>query len=44
MLNEKYRFFKKIFALEHPRFIMQYRARKKDEFVEKYVNLLKSRG
>jgi hypothetical protein len=40
-LNEKYGFFGKIFALEHPRYVMQYRAKKKREFVEKYIEVLR---
>jgi hypothetical protein len=38
-LNEKYGFFGRIFALEHPRFVMQYRAKRKDEFVAKYIEV-----
>lgn len=37
-LNNEHRFFEKIIPLEHPRFIMQYNSRKKDIFVEKYLN------
>lgn len=36
-LNEKHGFFMRIIALEHPRFIMQYRSAKKDEYVRKYL-------
>lgn len=36
-LNEEYKFFKKIVPLEHPRFIMQYRSKQKDQFVNKYI-------
>lgn len=36
-LNEEYRFFKKIIALEHPRFIMQYKFKTKDLYIEKYL-------
>jgi len=39
-INRKQGFFKKLVPLEHPRFIMQYRLKKKDEFVKKYLNLL----
>ncbi len=38
-LNEKYGFFEKIVALEHPRFIMQYRSASRDKFAEKYITL-----
>ena len=36
-LNEEYQFFKKIIALEHPRFIMQYKFKTKDLYIEKYL-------
>lgn len=36
-LNKKYRFFQKIIALEHPRFIMQYKSKSKEEYIEKYL-------
>lgn len=36
-LNEKERFFEKIVPLEHPRFIMQYRQKRKAEFITKYL-------
>lgn len=36
-LNEKERFFKKIVPLEHPRFVMQYRNKRKQEYVDKYL-------
>jgi len=36
-LNEEYGFFKKIVALEHPRFIMQYKAKSKREYIDKYL-------
>ncbi|QHS59186.1 SMUG2 DNA glycosylase family protein [Chitinophaga agri] len=36
-LNEKERFFEKIVPLEHPRFIMQYRQKRKEEFIDKYL-------
>ncbi len=35
MKREK--FFGKITALEHPRFIMQYRATRKQEYIDKYL-------
>jgi hypothetical protein len=37
-LNDKYSFFNKIIALEHPRFVMQYRARKKQFYIDKYID------
>lgn len=36
-LNEKEKFFKEIIALEHPRFIMQYKAKTKDFYIDKYL-------
>lgn len=36
-LNEREKFFDKIVPLDHPRFIMQYRLKKKSEYVKKYV-------
>ena len=40
-INEKYKFFKKIIPLEHPRFIMQYNSKNKDMYLDKYMNALK---
>ncbi|HXG72137.1 MAG TPA: uracil-DNA glycosylase family protein [Gemmatimonadaceae bacterium] len=39
-LNEKHGFFEKIEALEHPRWIMQYRRKKLDTYLAKYEDLL----
>jgi hypothetical protein len=36
-LNEKCGFFREIIALEHPRFIMQYKSKSKQEYIEKYL-------
>jgi len=36
-LNDKYGFFKEIIALEHPRFVMQYKSRTKMEYIDKYL-------
>ncbi|MCW3466580.1 uracil-DNA glycosylase family protein [Chitinophaga nivalis] len=36
-LNEKEHFFKKIVPLEHPRFVMQYRAKTVSDYVDKYL-------
>jgi hypothetical protein len=36
-LNDKKKFFKKIIALEHPRFIMQYKAKTKQFYIDKYL-------
>lgn len=37
-LNEEQGFFGKIVALEHPRFIMQYKAKSKQDYINKYIN------
>ncbi|HEY4786000.1 MAG TPA: uracil-DNA glycosylase family protein [Bacteroidales bacterium] len=39
-LNSEHHFFKTIVPLDHPRFIMQYRRKKIDEYVEKYLEAL----
>lgn len=36
-LNEKERFFGEIVPLEHPRFVMQYRTKRKQEYIDKYL-------
>lgn len=38
LLNEKFGFFKSIIALEHPRFVMQYKSKSKLEYIDKYIN------
>ncbi len=35
-LNNEYQFFKKIIPLSHPRFIMQYKLKQKQEYIERY--------
>jgi hypothetical protein len=40
-LNQEHHFFNKIVTLEHPRYIMQYKAKSKQEYIEKYVRKLK---
>jgi Domain of unknown function (DUF4918) len=39
-LNEEHHFFKKIIALEHPRFIMQYKSADKQFYIDKYITIL----
>jgi len=41
-LNREINYFKKIIILEHPRFIMQYRLKKKDYYIKKYIDALES--
>lgn len=36
-LNEKHGFFKKIIALEHPRFVMQYKSKYMQDYIDKYL-------
>lgn len=39
-LNDKYQWFHKIEPLPHPRFIMQYRRKEKDQFIRQYLQLI----
>ncbi len=36
-LNQEQKFAKEIVPLEHPRFVMQYRSKRKEEFIDKYL-------
>jgi hypothetical protein len=40
-LNEEYKFFKTIYSVEHPRFIMQYRRKKLGIYLKKYRQTFK---
>ncbi len=40
-LNEEHKFFNKIIPLSHPRFIMQYKLKKKEEYIQSYHVKLK---
>jgi hypothetical protein len=40
-LNREEKFFGRIVPLAHPRFIMQYRLKKKEEFIARYLEVLK---
>jgi len=40
-LNKTYHFFERIVALEHPRYIMQYKAKTKEKYIEKYIRALR---
>jgi hypothetical protein len=40
-LNQKHQFFREIIPLPHPRWVMQYRLKRKDEFVYDYLALLR---
>ena len=39
-LNDQHRWFDSVHSLDHPRFIMQYRQKRLDEYLEKYRSLL----
>ncbi len=41
-LNDKYKLFERVVPLPHPRWVMQYRLKFKDTFVEEYVHALGS--
>jgi len=41
-LNKEINYFENITILEHPRFIMQYRLKKKDQYIQKYIDTLRS--
>jgi len=41
-LNREFNFFEKLVPLEHPRFIMQYRSKYKEYYINKYMRALKS--
>ena len=40
-LNAEHGFFERIIPLEHPRYIIQYKTRQKDEYIRKYLDLLR---
>lgn len=39
-LNKKYNFFEKIVPLPHPRWVMQYRLKKKEIYIDEYLKIL----
>ena len=39
-LNKKYKFFNEILPLPHPRFIMQYRRKQKENYIHQYLSTL----
>lgn len=39
-LNRKHNFFESIVALEHPRYIMQYKLKNKSYYIQKYLDIL----
>lgn len=40
-LNKQYQFFDKIVPLEHPRYIMQYKNKEKDRYIQEYIQKLR---
>ena len=42
-LNDKYHFFDQIIPLSHPRWVMQYRLKRKEEFINEYLEKLDTR-
>lgn len=43
-LNTEHRFFERILPLEHPRFVMQYRFKQVDTFIDRYLAALAQAG
>lgn len=43
-INEQYKFFDKIIALEHPRFIMQYNSKDRNKYLKKYIDAFNNRS
>ncbi len=41
-LNKEYRFFDEVIPLPHPRFIMQYKLKQKDVYIDKYLSAFSS--
>ncbi|MEQ8879017.1 MAG: DUF4918 family protein [Cyclobacteriaceae bacterium] len=39
-INREHQFFERIITVPHPRWIMQYRLKKKDQFIQEYLNKL----
>lgn len=40
-LNNAYSFFEEIIPLEHPRYVMQYKSKLKQDYIDKYLTLLR---
>lgn len=43
-INEQYKFFDKIIALEHPRFIMQYNSKDRSKYLNKYIDAFNNKN
>jgi hypothetical protein len=42
-LNNSHRWFNRVVALEHPRYVMQYKSKQVDAFIAKYLQVLANR-
>ena len=42
LLNKEYKFFSEIIALPHPRWILQYRSKQKEDYIRQYIQTLKN--
>ena len=40
VINEEHKFFKRVIVLEHPRYIMQYKLKKMDFYINKYIDAI----
>lgn len=40
MINDKFQFFEEIIPVPHPRWVMQYRLKRKQEFIDEYIEKL----
>lgn len=43
-LNQKHRFFEHLIPLDHPRYVMQYRSKHKNDYIRAFVDALKKPG
>jgi hypothetical protein len=43
-LNDQYKWFEEITPLPHPRFILQYRRKQKDNYIHQYLSALRLGG
>lgn len=43
-INDKHGFFQTTIPLEHPRYVVQYKSKKMDTYIEKYMGLLRSKS
>jgi hypothetical protein len=41
-LNKEYTFFKSIIALEHPRYVIQYKSKSKQKYIDKYIDAFRA--